>query len=350
MTDIEQYIIYNDQTILYALTKLNKLSGDSLVLYVLDIDKKLVGTLTDGDIRRNLILGKAMEDLVTNFMCSTPFFLVEKNFGLDEIDVIKEKKYRSVPILDKEGVIIQIINLEEKRSLLPLEAVIMAGGKGMRLRPLTEKLPKPLLKVGDKPIIEHNIDRLISFGINKINITVNYLGDLLESEIGSGEDKGIEIGYIDEGEEPLGTIGSVSLIERIDSTDVLIMNSDLLTNIDYEKMYKKYKSSDADMIVATIPYEVKIPYAVMITDEEKVLSFEEKPTYTYYSNAGIYIINKKHFSLIPKGENYNATDLMEDLIKQGKKVAYFPIVNYWLDIGKHEDYSKAQKDINSIKM
>ena len=128
------------------------------------------------------------------------------------------------------------------------------------------------------------------------------------------------------------------------------MNSDLLTNIDYEKMYKKYKSSDADMIVATIPYEVKIPYAVMITDEEKVLSFEEKPTYTYYSNAGIYIINKKHFSLIPKGENYNATDLMEDLIKQGKKVAYFPIVNYWLDIGKHEDYSKAQKDINSIKM
>ena len=216
----------------------------------------------------------------------------------------------------------------------------MAGGEGKRLRPLTEKTPKSLLKVGNRPIIEHNIDRLAEYGVENIYISIKYLQN--------GEAKNISISYVKE-DVPLGTIGAVSLINNLNSDYILVMNSDILTNIDYEDFFMEFVIQDADMAVATIPYKVDIPYAVLETSQNLVIDLKEKPTYTYYSNAGIYLIKKDLIKLIPTNSFFNATDLMELLIKSGKKLISYPLHSYWLDIGKHNDFEKAQEDIKHIK-
>jgi NDP-sugar pyrophosphorylase family protein len=224
----------------------------------------------------------------------------------------------------------------------------MAGGRGTRLKPLTDDTPKPLLNIADKPIIEHNIDRLISYGIDDFWLSINYLGDQLMDYFKNGEIKGVHINYVTE-DRPLGTVGAVRAIKNLQHDTVLITNSDILTNLDYEDFYKDFIQSDADLSVVTIPYEVLIPYAVLDTEKEWVKSFKEKPTYTYYSNGGIYLIKKDLLNLIPEDEFFNATDLMEELIKQNKNVKSYPLRGYWLDIGKHEDFKKAQEDFKHIK-
>jgi len=174
------------------------------------------------------------------------------------------------------------------------------------------------------------------------------LGQQLRDYFTDGNQKNLEIDYVEE-DEPLGTIGSVSLKEQFFNDYILVMNSDLLTNIDYEDMFKDFIVKNADMIVATTPYEVEIPYGVIETNGDNIVAIKEKPTYTYYSNAGIYMFKKEFVDLIPKGKYFNATDLMEALYSQDKKVVHYPIIDYWLDIGKPHDYEKAQKDINHIK-
>jgi NDP-sugar pyrophosphorylase family protein len=223
----------------------------------------------------------------------------------------------------------------------------MAGGRGIRLKPLTDDTPKPLLKVGDKPILEHNINRLRLYGIDDFWITVKYLGNQIEEYFGDGRERNITIQYIYE-DDPMGTIGSVSKINNFNHDYVLVTNSDLLTNIDYEHFFLDFIKQEADFSVVTIPYSVDVPYAVLETNNGHILNFREKPTYTYYSNGGIYLMRKELLKLIPIEKHYNATDLMEALIKSGKKVISYPLAGYWLDIGKHEDYEKAQRDILNI--
>ncbi|MNM72326.1 D-glycero-alpha-D-manno-heptose 1-phosphate guanylyltransferase [compost metagenome] len=225
----------------------------------------------------------------------------------------------------------------------------MAGGEGKRLRPLTEKTPKPLLLVGEKPIIEYNIDRLKEVGVHTINISINYLGDQLEQYFGDGSQKDIRINYVRE-TKPLGTIGSVLLVEDFDHEDIIIMNSDLLTNIDFNDFFKTYQEAKADMIVATTSYHVDVPYAVLeVSENNAVKSLKEKPRYTYYSNAGIYILKKNLLSMIPQDKFFDITDLMDRIIEMDLKLVTYPINGYWLDIGKHEDFKKAQEDIKHIK-
>jgi len=225
----------------------------------------------------------------------------------------------------------------------------MAGGRGERLRPLTDDIPKPLLKVGEKPIIEHNIDRLKCFGIDDIWISLGYLGSQINEYFKSGISKSIKIKYVWE-EKVLGTAGALTLINDFNHDCILMMNSDLLTNIDFEDLYLFYLKHDADFVVSCIPYQVKVPYAVMETKDNIVTGFKEKPSYTHYSNAGIYMMKKEVIDLVPKNEFYNATDLMEKLIRLRKKIVAYPIIDYWLHIGNHEDFRKAQTDIISIKL
>jgi NDP-sugar pyrophosphorylase family protein len=174
------------------------------------------------------------------------------------------------------------------------------------------------------------------------------LGHKIKEYFGDGNGT-IKIKYIEETDLPLGTIGSVRLIEKFDHDTILVMNSDLLTNVDFEDYYLEFIRSGADMAVATIPYVVKVPYAVLETEHDIITGFSEKPTYTYFSNAGIYLLKKEIVEIIPNNSFYNATDLMETLIKTGKKVITYPLYCYWLDIGKPEDYQKAQEDIRHIR-
>ncbi len=341
------FIVTETSPIRLALEQLNKL-GNYQTIFVLNAKDILVGTLTDGDIRRGLLKNKSLEMPVSEFMNSNFRYLLAGQYSLDIIDDLKKSSIKVIPIVDKNLKIKKLINLKEKKSILPIDAIIMAGGRGERLRPLTDTLPKPMLIVGDKPIIEQNIDRLIDFGIDNITITVKYLSHIIEEHFGDGKSKDSTIKYIKEF-EPLGTIGSVSMVEEFLNNYVLVMNSDLLTNIDFEDFFRYFLEQKADFAVATIPYNVTVPYAVLETENDCVVSFKEKPTFTYYSSAGIYLFKKELISKIPKNSFYNATDFMESLINSSHKVSHYPILGYWLDIGKHDDFAKAQQDINHIK-
>ena len=347
MKDFQKHIISEKASVREALTQLDQIAADAVV-FVINDEEEFLGALTDGDIRRGLIKGFDLENKIIDFVQPNPKCFRKGIFSLKEMQDWRNNNYRIIPVIDQENKIIEIVNFRHKKSYLPLDAVIMAGGKGTRLLPLTETTPKPLLKIGEKPIIEYNIDRLSLYGINNITISVKYLAAQVKDCFQDGSDKNIQISYVEE-EDPLGTLGAVALIEEFTNDYILVMNSDLLTNIDYEGMFEDFINQEADMIVATTPYEVTIPYGVIETKGNIIKALKEKPTYTYYSNAGIYIFKKEHLSLIPKNGFFNATDLIEGLMNTQRKVLHYPIIGYWLDIGKPDDFEKAQRDIDQIK-
>lgn len=340
-------IFKNNNSVKSALVQLDALAADA-ILFVVDEHQKLVGSLTDGDIRRGLIKGLGLEDEIMKFIQPKPKFFRKGEYDIALMQEWRTKDFKIIPVLDEDDVVVDVVNFRLQKSYLPIDAVIMAGGKGTRLLPLTIDTPKPLLVIGGKPIIEYNIDRLKDFGIRNLTLTIKYLGQQLIDYFGDGKDRNLNISYTKEN-EPLGTIGSVALIDTFHNDYVLVMNSDLLTNINYEDMFKALLEKGGDMIVASTPYEVEIPYGVIETEGDRIVALKEKPTYTYYSNAGIYIIKKEYIDWIPKGAFFNATDLMEALYSKDKKVLNYPILDYWLDIGKHHDFEKAQNDIKYIK-
>jgi dTDP-glucose pyrophosphorylase len=350
MGDYSRNIIRATYTIRQALESLNKLgSKTNLTLFVLDESEKLIATLTDGDIRRALLAGIGLDDGIQDIM-HREFRALEAS----DIDVLKIKSFREqeielIPVLDREGRITQILDLDTVVSILPVDGVIMAGGKGKRLGSLTAETPKPLLQVGDKTILEHGIDRMHKYGINNVYLSLNHFADKIKAHCGDGSSYGVNINYIVE-EQALGTIGSVTLVDEFPNDYILVMNSDLLTNINLEDMFLALQVNNADMAVASIPYKVKVPYATFDLDENNVRSLREKPTYTYYSNGGIYLFKKDLLSFLPKGQLFNATDLMNSVVEAGGKLISFPILGYWLDIGRPEDYEKAQQDIKYLKL
>ena len=347
MKSIQQHLITTQFSIKEILSRLDKLASDA-ILFIVDEKQRLIGSLTDGDIRRGLIKGLNLEDEIIKFIQAEPKFFRQDEFDFSQMQEWRSKNFKIIPVLDTENKVVDIVNFRIQKSYLPIDAVIMAGGKGTRLRPLTLDTPKPLLKINDKPIIEYNIDRLKVFGVRNITLTIKYLGKQLVDYFGNGGSRDLNIDYVKE-DNPLGTIGAVSLIEQFHNDYILVMNSDLLTNINYEDMFKCLLDKQGDMIVATTSYEVQIPYGIIETEGDRIINLKEKPIYTYYSNAGIYIFKKEYVNLIPNGKYFNATDLMKSLYSIGKKVVHFPILDYWLDIGKPHDFDKAKKDIKHIK-
>jgi dTDP-glucose pyrophosphorylase len=330
-----------------ALVQLNLLAMDA-VLFVVDDEGRLKGSLTDGDVRRALIRGVAVDNIVDDIIMAQPRFLRKEAYDIETVIEYRNNNFKIIPIVDADFRIINVINFRVIKSYLPVDVVVMAGGRGQRLKPLTDTVPKPMLKVGDKPIIEHTVERLASYGIRNFWISVNYLAEQIEAHFGDGAEFGLEIKYVKE-HTPLGTLGSVSLIRDFVHDYVLVTNSDVLTNLDYEHFFLEFIKSGAELAVATIPYHVDIPYAVLETANGHVVDFKEKPTYTYYSNGGIYLIKREILDLLPYNEFYNATDLMEHLLSGTHKVISYPLNNYWLDIGRPEDFERAQKDIYQIK-
>jgi dTDP-glucose pyrophosphorylase len=340
------HLIFKDATVKKALELLNVLAPDS-ILFVVDKEGRLIGSLTDGDVRRGLLNDFTLASPIDEIIQPNPHFIKKGDYDIQKIITYREKLFRILPVVDENMKVVNVINFRTIKSYLPVDTVIMAGGRGQRLQPLTNKIPKPLLKVGDKPIMEHNLDRLASYGIDDFWLSVNYLGDQIENYFGSGKEKNIKIEYVWE-TEPMGTIGSVSKIKNFEHNFVLVTNSDLLTNIDYENFFLEFIKQGADMSVLTIPYQVNIPYAVLETKEGIIMGLKEKPNYTYYSNGGVYLIKKNILNHIPENSFFNSTDLIESLIANEYKVVSYPFSGYWLDIGKHEDYNKAQEDINNF--
>lgn len=351
MSLLQQHIINQDQQARSALRILDQLPDNvSRTLFIVDNDHALKGSLTDGDIRRGLLDGLEISQPIALFMNKNFKFIKEDG---DNVEIIKKQRQADIkllPVLNDAGTLLDIINLNKTKTVLPLTALLMAGGRGERLRPLTDNLPKPMLVVGEKPILEHNIDRLISYGIKVFYISVRYMKESIMNHFGDGTAKGIQIHYIIE-DEPLGTLGAMAYMNDHIHEDCLVMNADILTNIDFEDFFAFYKNNAAEMALASIPYHVNIPYAVLETKQHEVVSFIEKPTYDYYSNGGIYIIKFALQKKINTGDFFNATDMMDIIINsQEYKLIHYPILTYWLDIGKHNDFLKAQEDIKHIRM
>lgn len=340
MNDI--HIISQELCLLDALKKINSIKSGPLVLFVVNDKNQMVGTLTDGDVRRALIRGVGIEKSISEAM-HRDFNYLRHGVNDDVAGLQQQRnlKMKLIPILDESNNIIEIIDLLKYRTKLPIDAILMAGGKGERLRPLTEKIPKPLIKVGNKCIIDYNVDRLISYGLRHISVTVNYLAEQLEEHFHEERD-GVRIKTVRE-PKYLGTIGSIKFVETFYNDTVLVMNSDLFTNIDYEDFYLHFKQHDADMSVAAVPYVVKVPYGVFNLEGREIKGVTEKPTISYYANAGIYLIKKERLNLIPENEFFNATDFMSMLITNGFKVIRYPISGYWIDIGQHDELERARE-------
>ncbi|RZK26612.1 MAG: nucleotidyltransferase, partial [Flavobacterium sp.] len=252
----QEHIVLKDDEARTALKILDQLPDSaSRTLFVIDEQGKMVGTVTDGDIRRGLLNDREISQTIECFM-NTNFKYIQD--GENNISLIKEFKKANInliPKLDRGFNIVEILDLNLTRTQLPFTALLMAGGRGERLKPFTDSIPKPMLQVGDKPILEINVDRLISYGVSEIYISVKYLKEQIMDYFGDGSAKGIKIYYLEEN-DPLGTLGALAHIDNIDHEDLLVMNSDLLTNIDFEDFFNFYKGKNASMALASIPYNV----------------------------------------------------------------------------------------------
>ena len=335
-----KYTINQRSSIKEALVALDGNTHDWQTLFVVDDEERMVGTLTDGDIRRGLIRGATLEDVVSTVMHTDFKFVREGQNDAFHLKALREKQIFFVPVLDADNHIVRVCNLIKYHNFLPIDAVLMAGGKGERLRPLTDKTPKPLLPVGDKAIIDHNVDRLISYGVKHISVTVNYLGEQIEEHFKQPRND-VQVETVRE-PQFLGTIGSIRFVPRFYNDTVLVMNSDLFTNINYEDFYLHFKEHDADMSVAAVPYSVSIPYGILdLEGKRDVKGLVEKPSYDYYVNAGIYLIKRSSLGLIPADTMFHSTDLLAALVARGRRVIRFPLTGTWIDIGNPQEYKRV---------
>ena len=346
---LDTNIISPDSTLLQALDKLNALSGGLMTLMVVDAAGILQGTLTDGDIRRGLLAGHKLHDTVSNTMCRNFRKLTGPDINVEELQKIRSGGIRLVPIVDNGGRVIDVIDMRRTSTRLPLQAILMAGGKGVRLQPLTLERPKPLLNVGGEPIINYNIRLLARAGVNDVTVTVNYLAEQIEEHFKTPVE-GIHVKTL---REPcaLGTAGAAALVPvNPTCTDTLLMNSDLLTTLSLEDMYLHHRREKNHITVAAIPYNVSVPYAVLQTARDgRVTSLEEKPSMSYYANAGIYLISNRLLRELPTSTRTDATDLIDSAIAHGHKVTYFPINGTWIDIGSPADYAHACELMKYVK-
>ncbi len=346
---LKQHLINTDSTVRSALETLNSISGLSMTLFAVDEDRRLSGTVTGGDIRRALLRGVSLESPVTEAMNTSFTAIASSEETTRKVAEGKRRHLKLLPVTE-DGILTDIIDLDNLRAFLPIDVVMMAGGRGERLRPLTLITPKPLLKIGGKSIIDRNIEILEQFGISEVYVTVNYMHEKIEEHF-SERNSSVPAprAHVKCVLEPrrLGTLGSVALAEGLRYDNVLIMNSDLLTSIDFEKMWKHHVSSGADITIGAVPYTVSVPFAIMETEGTVVKGLVEKPTYNYFANAGVYIMRRELIKRIPVGEYLDAPDFITSIINDGGHVEYFPIEGRWIDIGSPDDFRAANELIIS---
>lgn len=338
--EASDFTISHDAKVIDALRQLNELSGHGNTVFALDEAGRVVGSISDGDLRRSLISGHTLDTRLTEVM-HRDFRSIHIGDTLTDVKELLARRITLLPELNADGTLARVLDLNNYRAILPVDAVLMAGGRGERLRPLTLTTPKPLLAVGDRAIIDYNIALMARYGIRNISVTTNYLASQIERHF-SEPVCGIDVKCVREPRR-LGTAGSLTLVKEWANDVVLLMNSDLLTTIDLGEMYRCHISSKADMTMATIPYVVSVPYAIIRSRHNRVTGLEEKPTYNYLANAGIYMLNRRMIELIPEGEFFDAPDLMLKAIAQGLKVSHYAINGLWLDIGSPHDFAQAQE-------
>lgn len=344
--NIEQHIAYKDFKISDAASKLENLKLNP-VLFLVTENKEFIGSITDGDIRRALIKGVKIDSNVNDIVQGNPIYVYKNKVDVKKIREWRNSNFKVIPILDEKNRIVDLINFRTEKNYLPIDCIIMAGGKGERLRPLTEDMPKPLLPIDGKPIIEYIIDHFSSFGVSDFLITTNYFATKIEDFTKRKKTNKLRITCFKE-PEYMGTIGSLGLINNFNNDVVLISNSDLITNLNLEDFYLAFKEANSDCSILSISHKIDVPYGVMKLKSNELISITEKPTYSYETNGGIYLVKTSLLNLIPKNKPFTAIEFLDKLIEQKKKVTTYNHVGYWKDIGNHTDYNQAKIDLKFI--
>jgi len=352
ISDLSILCVSPDTSIRQALAIIDR-NAKGIVL-VIDPERRLLGTITDGDVRRTMLAGQSLDTPVSELLDRKASSLrlqpVTAPVEADRASLLRlmqEHDIRQVPLLETDGRVAGLVTLDEllPDQILPLQAVIMAGGFGIRLRPLTEDLPKPMLPVGNRPLLELIIEQLRQAGIQRVNITTHYKAEKITKHFGDGRAFGVELNYVSE-DRPLGTAGALGLIER-SQEPLLVINGDILTRVDFRAMLTYHQEHGADLTVAVRQYDLQVPYGVVECDGSAVRRLSEKPLLSFFVNAGIYLLQPSVYRYIPDGERFDMTDLIQQLLNESRPVVSFPVLEYWLDIGELADYQQAQKDLET---
>ena len=343
MKNIENIKIKDSSTIKDALNIIDK--GAIRVAIVVDVQGKFLGLIADGDIRRALLKGYTLENSIENIYCSTPI-TAKSSDSKDKIikKAIKNQVYQ-IPILDEKNYLVDIVNLSSllSKSTKRNRVILMAGGLRTRLRPLTEDTPKPMLKVGNKPILETIIKNFANHGFVNITISLNYKGEIIREYFKDGSEWGVNIDYIEENSR-LGTAGALSLLKDKPNEPFFVMNGDLLTDVNFSNLLDFHSFANANATMCVREYEYQIPYGVVETVDDKITSIIEKPVKKFFVNAGIYVLSPNIFEFIPSNEFFDMPTLFNILIEKERKILSFPIHEYWLDIGRIGDFEQAQSE------
>jgi dTDP-glucose pyrophosphorylase/CBS domain-containing protein len=348
-----RHCLHEGNTVREAIDRIDN-NGKGIAL-ITDPQGKLLGTITDGDVRRWILTSKPLEARVAEVLAhkrtSSKYphpISAPATAGRDAIlRLMQERVIHQMPLVDADGTVVGLVTMDDLIPSEPLgmQAVIMAGGFGTRLRPLTIDLPKPMLPVGDRPLMELIVRQLQTAGIRRVNVTTHYKSEKIIEHFGNGDRFGMEFNYVSE-DRPLGTAGALSLMEP-PKERLLVMNGDILTGVDFRAMLNYHQEHTAMLTVGVRTYEFKVPYGVIEREGDFVRKVVEKPSLTFFVNAGIYLLEPRAHPFIPRGQRFDMTDLISLLIEKGHHVACFPILEYWLDIGQHVDYEKAIKDIQT---
>lgn len=355
MQEWQRILIRTDATLRDALAAIE--GGAAGIALVVDQNNRLLGTVTDGDVRRALLRDVPLNGNVQELLVrpeGSPYaqpVIARMETPDDELLALMHiKAVQQIPLVDPERRVVGLATLSEltRRRDLGIPAVVMAGGFGARLRPLTEHTPKPLLLIGDKPILERLVEGLCTHGIRDIWMAIHYRAEQIQAYFGDGSRWNARIRYIHE-KEPLGTAGALSLLPQRFETPFLLMNGDLVTRLNYRSLYRFHQDIGADMTICVKEHEVHVPYGVIEMENGFVRNLSEKPMNRFLINAGIYILDPHLLRYVPS-RRFNMTELVQQLATEGKRVASFPIQEYWLDIGHLPNYEQAQEDIENGRL
>ena len=347
MQNLERFFIPPEGTLRQAMQVINATAKG--IALIVDPERQLLGVLTDGDIRRALLAGAGLDAVTRDWMTREPITIGTSAHSEAIADLMALHGIRQIPILDDAGRVVDL-RLAGEPALaptLPVQAIVMAGGFGERLRPLTDTVPKPLLRVGSKPILEIIVGLLHEWGIRDVWLAVNYKADMIEGYFQDGAQWGMSIRYIRE-LKPLGTIGALSLIADQTAQPTLVMNGDILTQLDFRRMYRFHGDSGAVMTVGVRQYDFQVPFGVLDIEETRVTGLSEKPVLELSVNAGIYLLEPEAVRRVPRETRFDATDLIAVLLANRMPVNAYPVHEYWLDIGQLPDYERANQDAQSL--
>ncbi len=346
--DICELMVSSETVVERILQKLDS-SGAQMVV-VVDDKKRMLGSITDGDVRRGLLRGESLQSKAYKIMNHNYRFMYNDSDESNAYEIMKKESLRYIPILDKDGVIKRIISLNEflEPEKIRNPVVIMAGGKGMRLRPLTEDCPKPMLLVGGKPMLKILLEQFIASGFEEFYFSVNYLKDKIINHFENGERWGVNIRYINE-DKPLGTAGSLKLLPSNIKRPFIVINGDVLTRLNTIQLLRFHIDHDALATICVREYEMKVPFGVVQVDGVELKGFKEKPRIRQLVNAGIYVINPALIESIKDGQVIDMPELLLNESNESRRVTVYPIHEYWLDVGRPESLEEAHATWEELK-